>query len=124
MANDKIHYQYNNFLHILYYKVQYSNSTINVKGFTLKKKKKIGKDVEIDTLIHFYIAIRSINKLSLHFLKVICHICISNVMEQVNSGLLSLCAEKENESFIDVTSIFKLEDGSFNDGFVCEDGVH
>ena len=45
-------------------------------------------------------------------------------MEQVNSGLLSLCAEKENESFIDVTSIFKLEDGSFNDGFVCEDGVH
>ena len=38
--------------------------------------------------------------------------------------LLSLCAEKENVSFIDVTSMFKLEDGSFNDGFMCEDGVH
>ena len=48
----------------------------------------------------------------------------SDVMEQVNSGLLSLCAEKENVSFIDVTSMFKLEDGSFNDGFICEDGVH
>ena len=48
----------------------------------------------------------------------------SDVMEQVNSGLLSLCAEKENVSYIDVTSMFKLEDGSFNDGFMCEDGVH
>ena len=48
----------------------------------------------------------------------------SDVIEQVNSGLLSLCAEKENLSFIDVTSMFKLEDGSFNDGFICEDGVH
>ena len=48
----------------------------------------------------------------------------SDAMEQVNSGLLSLCAEKENVSFIDVTSMFKLEDGSFNDGFMCEDGVH
>ena len=48
----------------------------------------------------------------------------SDVMEQINSGLLSLCAEKENVSFIDVTSMFKLEDGSFNDGFMCEDRVH
>ena len=48
----------------------------------------------------------------------------SDVMEQVNTGLLSLCAEKENVSFIDVTSMFKLEDSSFNDGFICEDGVH
>ena len=47
-----------------------------------------------------------------------------DVMEQVNSGLLLLCVEKENVSFIDVTSMFKLEDGSFNDGFICEDGVH
>ena len=48
----------------------------------------------------------------------------TDVMEQVHSGLLSLCAEKENVCFIDVTSMFKLEDGSFNDGFMCEDGVH
>ena len=47
----------------------------------------------------------------------------SDVMEQVNYGLLSLCAEKENISYIDVTSMFKLEDGSFNDRFMCEDGV-
>ena len=47
----------------------------------------------------------------------------SYVMEQVNSRLLSLCAEKENVSFIDVTFMFILEDGSFNDGFMCEDGV-
>ena len=47
-----------------------------------------------------------------------------DVMEQVNFGLLSLCTENENVSFIDVTSMFKLEDGSFNDGFMCEDGVH
>ena len=45
-------------------------------------------------------------------------------MEQVNSGLLSLCAGKEHVSFTDVTSMFKLEDGSFNNGFMCEDGVH
>ena len=31
---------------------------------------------------------------------------------------------KRKCSFIDVTSMFKLEDGSFNDGFMCEDGVH
>ena len=48
----------------------------------------------------------------------------SDVIEQVNSGLLSLCAEKENVSFFDVTSMFKLEDSSFNDGFICDDGVH
>ena len=48
----------------------------------------------------------------------------SDVMEQVNSGLLSLCAEKEDVSFIDVTSMFKLENVSFNDGTMCEDGVH
>ena len=44
----------------------------------------------------------------------------SDVMAQVNSGLLSLYAEKEYVSFIDVTSMFKLEDGSFNDGFMCD----
>ena len=44
----------------------------------------------------------------------------SDVMAQVNSGLLSLCAEKEYVSFIDGTSMFKLEDGSFNDGFMCD----
>ena len=48
----------------------------------------------------------------------------SDVMEQINSGLLFLCAEKENVSFIDATSMFELEDGSFNDGFICQDGVH
>ena len=44
----------------------------------------------------------------------------------MTSDVLDFChyVQKKNVSFIDVTSMFKLRDGSFSDGYRCEDGVH
>ena len=47
-----------------------------------------------------------------------------NQIECVNAGLLDMCSEKENVSFVDNTPAFKLGDGTINDGYFMPDGVH
>ena len=45
-------------------------------------------------------------------------------IEAVNAGLLAICNEREKVEFRDLSNIFKLADGSVNDGYIQKDGVH
>ena len=45
-------------------------------------------------------------------------------IEAVNAGLLSMCVDKPNVTFIDNTPSFKLADGGYNDGYYLADGIH
>ena len=45
-------------------------------------------------------------------------------IERVNAGLLDMCSDKANVEFIDSTPSFSLCDGSLNDGYFIQDGVH
>ena len=45
-------------------------------------------------------------------------------IESVNAGLLSMCTDKTNVSFVDNNPSFKLGDGSINDGYYLADGEH
>ena len=42
----------------------------------------------------------------------------------VNAELVALCEEKDKVTFVDIDPMFKLSDGSFNDGYLMGDGVH
>ena len=42
----------------------------------------------------------------------------------VNAGLLATCNDKKDIKFVDVTPTFHLADGSINDGYIMQDGVH
>ena len=44
-------------------------------------------------------------------------------IDSINAGLLAACHERENVNFIDTTPIFKLADGSLNDGYLRGDGT-
>ena len=61
----------------------------------------------------------------------VCGICprvttqeISETIASVNAELVALCEEKEQVTFVDVDPMFKLSDGSLNDGYLAEDGIH
>lgn len=45
-------------------------------------------------------------------------------IEAVNAGLVAVCNEHEAVTFTDNTPSFKLCDGSINDGYLLQDGVH
>jgi hypothetical protein len=49
---------------------------------------------------------------------------IQEKVDSVNAGLLAVCNERESVSFIDTTSIFKLADGSLNDGYLLAKGAN
>ena len=49
---------------------------------------------------------------------------IKETISSVNAKLVALCEEKENVTFVDIDLMFKLSDGSFNDGYLMGDGVH
>ena len=49
---------------------------------------------------------------------------IKGTISSVNAELVALCEEKENVTFVDIDPMFKLSDGSFNDGYLMGDGVH
>ena len=49
---------------------------------------------------------------------------IKETISSVNAELVALCEEKENVTFVDIDPMFKLSDGSFNDGCLMGDGVH
>ena len=44
-------------------------------------------------------------------------------IEAVNAGLTAACADN-NVTFIDTNPMFRLQDGSINDGYLLPDGVH
>ncbi len=44
-------------------------------------------------------------------------------IEAVNAGLSAACADSE-VTFIDTNTIFRLQDGSINDGYLLNDGIH
>ena len=61
----------------------------------------------------------------------VCGICqrvttqeISKTIASVNVELVALCKEKEQVTFVDVDPMFKLSDGSLNNGYLAEDGIH
>ena len=61
----------------------------------------------------------------------VCGICprvtteeISETITSVNAELVALCEEKEQVTFVDVDPMFKLSDGTLNDGYLAEDGIH
>lgn len=47
----------------------------------------------------------------------------TQTIEAVNAGLVTLCRDK-NAIFADSTPSFTLSDGSINDGYLLNDGVH
>ena len=49
---------------------------------------------------------------------------VQDKIDSVNAGLVASCSEKEGVDFVDVTSSFRLADGSINDGYILPDGVH
>ena len=49
---------------------------------------------------------------------------IKETISSVNAELVALCEEKENVTFVDIDPMFKLSDGSFNDGYLMGDCVH
>ena len=61
----------------------------------------------------------------------VCGICprvttedINKTILSVNAELVALCEEKDKVTFVDIDPMFKLSDGSFNDGYLMGDGVH
>ena len=48
---------------------------------------------------------------------------VNETIDAVNTGLTELCQRKEVE-FTDVSPIFKLNDGTINDGYFNDDGIH
>ena len=48
---------------------------------------------------------------------------ITNKIDAVNAGLVTLCADKK-VIFADSTPSFTLGDGSVNDGYLHRDGIH
>lgn len=61
----------------------------------------------------------------------VCSICprlgredVNQTITSVNAALVALCSDKENVNFLDLDPIFKLGDGSINDGYYENDGIH
>ena len=48
---------------------------------------------------------------------------VNETIDAVNAGLTELCQRKE-VGFTDVSPIFKLNDGTINNGYFNDDGIH
>ena len=47
-----------------------------------------------------------------------------DTIDATNAGLIVMCSEEEQVSYVDNTTSFKLADGSANDGYYLADGIH